>query len=60
MWWVLSSFAGLYPVTVPNVQTEFGKRAFMYSAQSSWNTLQNIFKLEELVPIGVFKSLMKD
>lgn len=47
-------------LTVPNVRTEFGKRAFMYSAPSSWNTLQNTFKLEELVPIGVFKSLMKD
>ncbi|CDQ73488.1 unnamed protein product [Oncorhynchus mykiss] len=35
-------------------------KAIMYSAPSSWNTLQNTFKLEELVRIGVFKSLMKD
>jgi hypothetical protein len=32
----------------------------MYSAPSAWNALQNIFMLEEFVPIGVFKSLMKD
>jgi hypothetical protein len=44
-------------LTVPNVRTEFGKRAFIYSAPSAWNALQNPFKL---VPIGVFKSLMKD
>ena len=47
-------------LTVPNVQTEFGERAFMNSAPSSWNALQNTFKLEELVPIGIFKSLMND
>ena len=47
-------------LTVPNVRTEFGKRAFMYSAPSSWNALQNTFKLEELVTIGIFKSLMND
>ena len=32
----------------------------MYSAPLDWNALQITFKLEELVPIGVFKSLMKD
>ena len=47
-------------LTVPNVRTEFGKRAYMYSAPSSWNALQNTCKFEELVPMGVFKSLMKD
>ena len=41
-------------LTVPNVRTEFGKRAFMYSAPSSWNALQNTFKLEEFVQIGIF------
>ena len=47
-------------LTVPNVRTEFGKRAFMYSAPSAWKALQNTFKLEELASIVVFKSLMKD
>ena len=60
MWWVLSSSQDFILLTVPNVQTEFGKRAFMYSAPSAWNALQNTFKLEEFVPIGVFKSSIKD
>ena len=47
-------------LTVPNVRTEFAKRVLMDSAPSAWNALQNTFKLEELVLIGVFKSQMKD
>jgi hypothetical protein len=42
------------------VGTEFGIRSFMYSAPSSWNSLQNHFQLEELVPIAVYQSPMKD
>jgi len=37
-----------------------GQRAFVYSAPSSWNMLQNDFKLKELTPLTAFKYKIKE
>ena len=49
-----------FMLTVPNARTEMGKRAFGYSAPSSWNMLQNVLKLRELISLTTFKSRMKE
>ncbi len=48
----------LFWLLVPNVHTELGKTAFMYSALSSWNVLQKDLNPVELVSLGVFGSLL--
>ncbi len=47
-------------LSVPNAQTETGKKAFGYSAPSAWNLLQKDLKLKELVSLKVSKCKMKD
>ncbi len=47
-------------LSVPNVRTEIGKRAFSYSAPSARNLLQKNLKLKDLVSLNVFKSKMRD
>ena len=42
--------------SVPRTCTEFGKRAFMYSAPSAWNTVQKTLKLQELITMNDFKT----
>lgn len=44
--------------TVPKVRTEIGKKAFRFSAPSTWNTLQSELNLQSLVPLNVFKSMI--
>ena len=46
-------------LSVPNARMEMGKGAFVYSAPSAWNTLQNDLKLNELISLNAFKSKMK-
>lgn len=45
---------------VPRTRTEFGKRAFMYSAPSTWNELQKTLKLQALVTMSDFKAHVTD
>ncbi len=42
--------------SVPRTRTEFGKRAFMFSAPSAWNNLQKSLKLQEFITITDFKT----
>ena len=45
---------------VPTVRTELGKKAFKFSAPSSWNDLQRDLGLTELISLGEFRSVLKD
>ena len=47
-------------LSVPYVHTEIGKRAFVYSAPSAWNMLQNVSKLKDLISLNAFKFKMKE
>lgn len=47
-----------YHFTVPKVRTEMGKKAFRFSAPSTWNCLQSELKLQSLVSLNVFKSMI--
>lgn len=49
-----------FMLSVPKTRTEMGKKAFLYSAPSAWNTLQKDLKLTDLVSLNAFKSKMKD
>jgi len=44
---------------VPRVFTELGKKAFSYFAPWSWNNLQNLLHLNDLVPLNEFKAMLK-
>ena len=44
---------------VPRASTEFGKSAFSYYAPWSWNQLQKDAKLDCLIPLDGFKSLLQ-
>uniref|UniRef100_A0A3B3HCE9 Reverse transcriptase domain-containing protein n=1 Tax=Oryzias latipes TaxID=8090 RepID=A0A3B3HCE9_ORYLA len=46
-------------LAVPFARTELGKKAFVFSAPSTWNTLQKRWKLKELIPLNIFKSKLK-
>lgn len=50
----------LFLLNVPFAHTDHGKRAFKHSAPSSWNTLQNVLKLDNLITLTAFKSKMKE
>ena len=43
-------------LSVPFACTELVKRAFAYSAPSTWNMLQKDWKITELVSLNAFKS----
>jgi len=47
-------------LSVPKARTETGKKAFLYSSPSSWNTLQKDLKLIELISLNALKSKIKD
>ena len=47
-------------LSVPRVRTETGKKAFSYSAPSTWNALQSELKLTELVSLDVFRSTLRN
>ena len=47
-------------LSVPNVRTEQGKKAFVYSAPTVWNTLQKDLGLVELISLNAFKLKMKE
>lgn len=44
---------------VPRACSELGKTAFSYHAPWSWNNIQNLLKLEVLIPLSNFKSLVQ-
>ena len=46
--------------SVPLARTEFGKRAFAYSAPTTWNGLQKALKLSAPVTLRRFKTLASD
>ena len=45
---------------VPNMWTEQGKKAFIYSALTVWNTLQKDLGLVEFILLNAFKLKMKE
>lgn len=47
-------------LSVPRGRTEFGKRAFSFAAPSAWNTLQTILKISAVIPLGAFRSVLRD
>ena len=47
-------------LSAPWVRTEFGERAFSFAAPLAWNTLQTELKLSKLIPLGAFRSILKD
>ena len=48
----------LIQLNTPCARTEFGKKAFMCAAPSSWSTLQGDLNLSELVSLPTFKANM--
>ena len=50
----------LFLLSVPEVRTERGKKAFKCAAPSAWNSLQNDLRLQELVSLNTFKTLLND
>ena len=46
--------------SIPSVRTEHGKKAFSFSAPSSWNTLQQSLKLSSFIPLARFKLLLRE
>ncbi len=51
---------GFITFSIPSVHTEFGKKAFSYSAPPAWNTLQQELKLSSMIPLGDFKLLLRN
>ena len=45
---------------VPRVKTELGKRAFKFSAPSTWNYVRKDLKLTHFVALGDFKTIIRD
>ena len=45
---------------IPRVRTEQGKTAFSYYAPDKWNKFQDSMKLEQLIPLNLFKALLRD
>ena len=46
--------------SVPRARTEFGKRAFVYSAPFTWNGLQKSLILQAFITLHSFKTLITD
>lgn len=42
------------------MDTSFGKTAFGFSVAFTWNTLQQTLKLQTLVPVGQFKTMVHE
>lgn len=54
------SYRGLWysfvrTASVPRTCTEFGRNAFMLVVPTTWNNLQNVYKLLSFIPLDVFK-----
>ncbi len=47
-----------YNLRVPSAQTNLGKTAFEYAAPSDWNSLQIKLRLNQLVSLSNFKTLL--
>ncbi len=48
-----------YTLSVPFVRSELGKKAFMYAAPTDWNLLQSKLKLQNLLSLGHFKTVIR-
>jgi len=48
-----------YTLSVTFVQTELGKKSFMYAAPFDWNALQTKLKFENLLTLDRFKSVIQ-
>ena len=46
-------------LSVPFARTELRKRDFVYSAPSTWNTLQKNWKITQLITLNAFKSRLR-
>ena len=58
-WYGLRS-QDIIQMQVPRVKTELGKRAFKFSALSTWNDVQKDLKLTHLVALRDFKTIISD
>lgn len=47
-------------MSVPKVSTEIGKKDFQYASLSSWNDVQKVLHLSDLVTLCRFKSILND
>ncbi len=47
-----------YNLNVPSSRTNLGTKAFKYAAPSDWNFLQMKWRLNQLVPIRYYKTLL--
>lgn len=47
-------------MSVPKVSTEIGKKDFQYASPSSWNDVQKVLHLSDLVTLGESKSILND
>ena len=45
-------------LNIPRIRTDFGETAFSFCAPTAWNNLQRTLKLDTLVPLSHFKSLL--
>ncbi len=48
-----------YTLSVPFVQSELGKKAFMYASPTDWNLLQSKLKLQNLLYLDHFKTVIR-
>ncbi len=48
-----------YTLSVPFVRSELGKKAFMYAAPTDWNLLQSKLKLQNLLSLDHFKTVIR-
>ncbi len=48
-----------YTLSVPFVQSELGKKVFMYDAPTDWNLLQSKLKLQNLLSLDHFKTVIR-
>ena len=49
-----------HSLTLGYVRTEQGKTAFSFYAPDKWNRLQNSIKLEQLIPLNLFRVLLQE
>ncbi len=48
-----------YTLSVPFVQSELGKKAFMYASPTDWNLLQSKLKLQNVLYLDHFKTVIR-
>lgn len=54
--WYIFIYKAIIGLLPSYLCTEFGKRAFMYSAPSGWNNLQKTLKLQAFITLSDFKT----